>query len=233
QPSVSVAAGPMHPQPLADAVIAAIAQEIRTPLLALRGYGQLLGERGAFDDTVTAHAARLEGGARAVAAVVDDLVSALRAQSRREAQARVATDFNQLVAGAVQRANERARSECKRIELHRAPLLPVVVVDRVRFAKLLDRLLSLAIAAVPTGKGLTVATGVQRRRIVLRLESKHAVGSETIGEANRLESSAISALARVIVGAHGGDVTLQGLPGAALGVTMRLPIGETRWAVGQ
>ncbi len=83
-----------------------------------------------------------------------------------------------------------------------------------------------------------LAAGVDSRGVRLRIGSSDPArrnGGPTLSQSSRpVASEVVSlALARAIIGAHGGEVTLHAAPGLGVSVTARLPVVEARLAVGQ
>ncbi|HVN85090.1 MAG TPA: hypothetical protein VMW17_09620 [Candidatus Binatia bacterium] len=220
------------PTSLADAVASALMREIATPLLALRGYRELLAVPGAFDASVTALANRVGSQAEELRGLVDRLTRALRAESRREVGALVATDFNRVVGAAVERA---ARASRRRIGWHPAPLLPTLLIDRPRVARLLDGLFSLVLWRVARGGGVDATTTAQRGNVVLRLQARPSGVGRLVdlpGLRQNETTAVAAAFARVVVGAHGGELTVQEWHGRTLGLVVRLPVRDSQLAVG-
>jgi two-component system, OmpR family, sensor kinase len=221
---------------LADAVTEAIGPDITSPLSALRSYSRLLQQSDAFDEGVAALARRLDAATGVVGMLVDGLTEALHNYSASQPLIREATDFNRLIDAAIRRVNAGARRRNCHIEFTPARLLPTVVVDRRRVGQLVEGILSRAVANTSPRAFIRVATGVNGRQVVLRIEATAGVAPSAApgsGTGDPTEDAAGTvALARVIIAAHGGDVTVQTSPGVGLGLTVRLPVARAPLAVG-
>ncbi|MBI4517772.1 MAG: HAMP domain-containing histidine kinase [Deltaproteobacteria bacterium] len=220
---------------LTDKVVAAIAHEINNPIAVLLGYSQMLGELDAPDAQVAEIAARLEANARAVLDLTGDLLDALRAQTGSLDLLRSAADFNQLVEQAALQAGTVAQRLGRQVVFQPAGLLPTITADQHRLGRLLDGLFAVVLAATPAGGVVRASTAVDGARVSLRLGVAATPVAEVFAGRGKLELGATGvarlALARAVVGGHGGDLVVHDPP--ALGLTVRLPVVAGRLAAAQ
>jgi two-component system OmpR family sensor kinase len=213
--------------------VADASHELRTPLTSIRGYAQLLRMGAAGDEAETA-TRRIDSEAARMAALVDDLLLLARLDQGRPL-AREPVD----VAAIVRDLGDDARMlEPARPITVDVPDGPVVVLgDESRLRQLLTNLLgnvrrhtepraacSLRVRPTETDVLVTVADNGGGMSAV---DAEHAFDRFYRADASRNRDSGGSGLglsiAKAIVDAHGGEITLDTTINAGTRVTIRLP----------
>lgn len=149
--------GPASVTRLADGELRAIvAHDIRSPLSAVIGFGETLGERWDDIDDATRRGlvARMTAQARALHAITENLLStgavelgAMVVDLEAVAPAALLTDLVEIL---------RPVAGQHDLELQVAPNLPVVLVDRARLTQILINLLSNADRHAPPDTGIVL-----------------------------------------------------------------------------
>jgi signal transduction histidine kinase len=214
---------------LSEEIIGAIGHELRNPIAALLGYSEVLAEGDGLDEESTEIATRIEANAASVLDLIGDLLDALRVQNGTLALIRTSTNFNHLIEGVLRSRWPRPTGKRKRIVFTPASLLPTVMVDRERIARMVSRLLRIGIDAVPDGGRVRLATASEGSHVRLRIELT-GPGGRVASEGATTRATGLTNwfLCRAIVAAHGGQVALDNAP--RLRVSLSLPLTEPRVA---
>ncbi len=215
---------------LADA-----SHELRTPLTSIRGYAELF-RRGADrrpDDLAHAMAAIESEGAR-MSRLVDDLLLLARLDSAQPLES-VPVDVGDLVEEAV--AAARVGGDDHRFGFERGEQPLVVTGDERRLRQVLDNLLANVRLHTPAGSSGYVSArrdgddvvlvieddgpgvpAAEREHIFDRFSRAHDGGGVGLG----------LAIARSIVGAHGGTIVLGDARPHGASFEIRLPVADSR-----
>ncbi|MHB8631750.1 MAG: sensor histidine kinase [Candidatus Limnocylindria bacterium] len=168
--------------------------------------------------------------------LVDDLLTLARDDLGQLTLALGRVDLSALVAGIVRRASPLAAE--RGVELvHRADGLEVVVEgDPDRLEQAILVLVDNALAHSLSGGRVTVATGRERAEVVARVhDDGPGIAREELSRVfdrfyrgshtrARHEGAGLGlSIARVLIRAHGGDLTLASSPGSGTTATIRLP----------
>jgi signal transduction histidine kinase len=222
-----------------DEFIAVVSHELRTPLTSIIGYLELLadaeesglaGERRKFTAIMHRNADRL-------LRLVGDLLFLAGLQTGELAIEHGEADLTELARAAMETA--RSAAEQKRISLTcSATQVPVVPGDPGRLGQLLDNLLSNALKFTPDGGEVAVVVGVQGRSAVISVrdtgmgmsvdEQQHIF--ERFFRTELATDRAIQGLglgltiAKAIVDAHNGSISVHSQPGHGTTFRVRLPL---------
>jgi signal transduction histidine kinase len=225
---------------LRDAFVAAVSHELRTPLTSMSGFLELLadeehalGSAGRrYVDVIRRSNARLRGA-------VEDLLLVAEIEAERLELRREPTDLTELTAAAVEAALPAAEENGIELSLDVSGHLPLEG-DAGRLRQMLDNLVSNALKFTPDGGSVTLSA--RNGDGPLRVEvSDTGIGipQEELGQvfsrfyrASTATRRAIPGtgvglvIARAIVEAHGGSISLKSTEGAGTRVTVTLPAAQ-------
>lgn len=216
---------------LADA-----SHELRTPLAAIRGYAELAQrKRTEVPDEVANAMGRVDSEARRMSALVEDMFLLARLDSGRPLE-HEPVDLTQLTVDAVSDAHIAGRDNQWDLDLPDEPV--VITGDAARLHQVLTNLL--ANARIHTGPGTTVTTslefdsGVAVWRVrdngpgipaELQQEVFQRFARGDSSRSRRAGSTGLGlAIVAAVVKAHGGDITVNSVPGRTE-FTVHLPAG--------
>ncbi len=212
--------------------------ELRTPLSTIQGYAELSRRRGEQDPAGMLHAlSRVEGEAKRMASLVDDLLLLARLDSGRPLE-KADVDVTRLTVEAVNDARVVASDHAWRLELPDEPLH--VLGDEQRLHQVVSNLVTNA--SRHTGPGTTVTVGA--RQVDDTDELELTVHDDGAGLPPELSGSVFERFSRAdnsrtrssggtglglsivhaIVMAHDGTVEVESRPGATT-FTVTLPCG--------
>lgn len=210
--------------------------ELRTPVAAVRGYTDLYAA-GALPEKVAVDRAMLRMGfeSRRMAALVDDLLTLMRADAPSEVQY-VPVDLTELLTGVV---DDAAAIDPSRVwRLAGADTHPVVSGDRLTLHQVFANLLSNIRTHTPEGSAATVAILTSTRSVTVSVsDNGPGVGTESLSKLfdrfYREDSSRSRAnggaglglsIVAAIVKAHGGSVAATHAVTGGLQVSVTLPL---------
>jgi PAS domain S-box-containing protein len=228
-----------------DEFLSTASHDLRSPLVSVKGYAQILGAMVAHDPSpigqkVTTGLTKIDAAATKMARLIEELIDVAYLQAGRPlALERRPTD---LVALARQVASEHQTLTTKhRLVVEASTAALVGVCDPARLERVLANLLSNSLKYSP--RGGTIAIGVARDEDAAGRWATLTVCDEGIGipvadlprvferfhrgrnVAGYIRGSGIGlAGARQIVQQHGGDVTVTSREGAGATFTVRLPL---------
>ncbi|MEU6843350.1 HAMP domain-containing sensor histidine kinase [Streptomyces sp. NPDC046716] len=226
--------------------VADASHELRTPLMSVRGYADLFqyaaanapGERDK-------HLARLRAEAARMGVLLDDLLLLARLDAAEvDAPLRPQeADLAQVVEDAV--AAFRAGHPDRPLTLAPPPDPVVLLMDPHRVRQVLDNLLTNAAVHTPAGTPVAVEVARERGAAVVRIEDagpgippvdlpKVFDRFYRVDKARTRDSGGSGlglSVARSLVDAHGGSITLDSRPGATR-FTVTLPLRDARHARG-
>ncbi|MDU0300203.1 MULTISPECIES: cell wall metabolism sensor histidine kinase WalK [unclassified Streptomyces] len=228
--------------------VADASHELRTPLMSVRGYADLFQYAAANEPAERErHLARLRAEAARMGVLLDDLLLLARLDAAEaEAPLRPAdTDLTELVQQAAD-AFRAARPAHPLTVTARTPGALVLPLDPQRVRQVLDNLLANAAVHTPAGTPVSVEVSVRGDAAVLRVadagpgipaEERERVFDrfhrvDTARSRDRGGSGLGLSVARSLVRAHGGDITLTAEPGATV-FTVRLPLRGARRGPGR
>ncbi|MFI9470526.1 sensor histidine kinase [Streptomyces sp. NPDC052492] len=219
--------------------VADASHELRTPLMSVRGYADLFQYAAANEPAERErHLARLRAEAARMGVLLDDLLLLARLDAAEaEAPLRTAdTDLTELVQQAAD-AFRAARPTHPLTVTARGPGPPVLRLDPQRVRQVLDNLLANAAVHTPAGTPVSVEVSVSGDTALVRVtdagpgipaEDRERVFDrfhrvDKARSRDRGGSGLGLSVARSLVRAHGGDITLTAGPGATV-FTVRLPL---------
>ena len=223
---------------LKDEFVALISHELRTPLTSITGYVELLeaDETGPLNEEQRAFLTIVERNADRLLRLVNDLLFVARLQAGKLDLEFDEVDLAELAGYAV--ANAGPHAEAKRLALELVVTGDTTVLgESGRLSQLLDNLVSNAVKFTPDGGSVTVHVAGENGAVVVE------VGDSGIGipESERPQlfdrffraSTAVSRqipgtglglhIARAIVDAHGGRITVASEVGAGTTFRVELP----------
>jgi two-component system, OmpR family, sensor histidine kinase KdpD len=221
-------AGSATPLELASAV----AHELKSPLAAIRGAAAVLAREGSLADEDRTDLLRVIADASAQA---DRLVSELLLAGRL-GTGRLAVDVREVdVAAIVESVAEGASAAREDVTVRtrfRGGVRPLTLADPDRLRAALQNLVDNAIAYAPAGRGIDVATSVERGRVRIAVtdegpgipaDQRERIFEPYVRLSERTAGTGLGLhLARELARAMGGDVTLE--PGDGPGATFVLAL---------
>ena len=215
------------------AFLLSVSHELKTPLTAIRGYAEGLGE-GAFDADAASRVILLE--ARRLERLVRDLLDLARINRREFSVGREPVDLAEVVRAAVARHEASARSFG--VALVADAQEAWVEADPDRVLQIASNLIENALRETPRGGSVTVRTEPRRLLVAdtgpglalddlarafdrFYLYDKH-------GRERPLGSGLGLAIVKQLGVAMGGDVTVESVSGAGAVFTLELPRSPSR-----
>lgn len=238
----------MQAQHLKDEFIATVSHELRTPLTSIRGYVELMREEGGELSADQLRFMRIvERNVDRLQAIVEDLLLVAQIESGTLSLDLRPVDLAQLAADSIATAHvEAARRGVELVA--RAGDEPVLVLgDRSRLGQVLDNLVSNAVKFTPAGGGVEVAVDRADAARPALVVADTGIGIPAAEQAHVFErffrskdaarmaipGSGIGlALARGIVQAHGGEISLESEVGHGTTMRVELPLAPPGAAVG-
>jgi signal transduction histidine kinase len=221
------------------AFLSNMSYELRTPLTSIAGFAEMLaaGYAGKLTESGQGYAEAIVESTGRLAGLIDNVLDLTQGEAGALPLDRAPADLAKLAADAAAQFDAMATSQGVEIALTIDPALGIASVDRRRIVQALNHLLDNAVRHV--GKGgrvLLHGDGTQAKaRLVV---SDNGPGMDARGQAlafdrfSRAEQAGRGAalglglpLARQLVEAHGGTLTLISEPGQGTVVTIELPRG--------
>ncbi len=234
---------------LQSALLNSISHDLRTPLASITGALSSLKDDAAFLDeaaqadlveTALGEAGRLNG-------LVGNLLDMSRLESGSVLLKRDPCDVEDLVGVVLEQVGNRLRDHPVRIQL--APDLPLVPLDFVLVAQVLVNLLDNAAKYAPKQTEIDIGAGADDSTVEIRIADRGpgippALIDKVFDKFYRIESGDKSVgtglgltIAKAIVEAHGGDITLTNRDEGGLLARIRFPLiykerrGNFTWPV--
>ncbi|WP_329280963.1 sensor histidine kinase [Streptomyces sp. NBC_00691] len=215
--------------------VADASHELRTPLASIRGYAELTRRGGEECGPDTRHAlGRIESEATRMTGLVEDLLLLARLDTGRPLSYEP-TDLVPLVVDAVSDARAAGADHHWCLELPEDGASPVRA-DGARLQQVLVNLLANARTHTPPGTTVTARVRTEPGAVTVRIEDDGPGIPAALlpavferfarGDASRSRNAGSTglglAIVRAVVVAHGGDVTVESVPGRTV-FTVRLP----------
>jgi PAS domain S-box-containing protein len=213
-------------------VSARLAHEIRNPLVSAGGFARRLLSTMSGDDPnrskveiIVKEVARLEAILRMLLNYIQPLEIDVSA-----------TDLNHLVATTLEGLGNEFKSREVRLDLHFAPDLPPIPLDRKLLAQVLEALFRNALGQITGGSTLAVLTSRERDmlQLLIRYPAQHLSADEAEDffypfTTPRTAYDGIDLpMCKIIVGKHGGAINVCVERAEELAIRMSLPIGDDR-----
>ena len=224
---------------LRDAFVAAVSHELRTPLTSISGFLEMLGdEEQELGETGRTYLGFIRRGTTRLQSIVEDLLLVAQIEADRLELDPVETDLSELATSAVEAALPAAAEQGIELVLDVEGPLPLEA-DAGRLGQVLDNLVSNALKFTPSGGSVMVSAGNGNGKVRLEVtDTGIGVPHEEIGQlfsrfyrASTATHRAIPGtglglvIARAIVEAHGGTISLDSVEGEGTRVAVTLPPG--------
>jgi two-component system OmpR family sensor kinase len=223
--------------------VADASHELRTPLTSIRGFAELIRQRGGSADPATMR--RIEDEAKRMGLLVDDLLLLARLDQQRPLT-RQPVDLLTLAGDSVRDAEAVQPDRVVKLQILAGSDAPVVTGDEARLRQVLGNLVSNALHHTPIEAPITLSVGTratsagqpeailevsdsgpgltteQKARVFERFYRADSARTRVTGGSG-LGLSIVAAL----VAAHGGKVTVTDTPGGGATFTVHLPLAES------
>jgi signal transduction histidine kinase len=225
---------------LKDEFVALISHDLRTPLTSIMGYLELTLADGDLTEDQRGYLEIVDRNADRLLRLVNDLLFVARLEAGQLDLRPSELDLAAIVRQSVSEAEPRAAA--KRIVLTcAAEDVPAVQADKGRMFQLLDNLVSNAIKFTPEGGDIEVSVGRVNGYVQLQVADT-GIGIDADEQQQLFErffrASTASQrqipgtglglyIARAIVKAHGGSITVDSEPGRGTSFVVDLPLGNT------
>lgn len=151
-----------------DEVLGIVAHDLRTPLVAIQGFSQLLKTAGGLTEKQESYVERILQAVRAMNRMVEDLRTARRLDQGRLSLEPRPADLETLARDLLEMHREEARQKDVVLRLEAPEGLPRIVCDPERLAQAVGNLIQNAVKFTP--RGTEVALRVRCREAVVRWE---------------------------------------------------------------
>jgi signal transduction histidine kinase len=224
---------------LRDAFVAAVSHELRTPLTSMSGFLEMLGdEENELGEAGRTYLGFIRRGTTRLQRIVEDLLLVAQIEADRLELDRIETDLSELATSAVEAALPDAAAQGIELVLDVEGPLPLEA-DAGRLGQVLDNLVSNALKFTPSGGSVMVSAGNGNGKARFEVtDTGIGVPHEEIGQlfsrfyrastATRREIPGTGlglVIARAIVEAHGGTISLESSEGEGTRVAVTLPPG--------
>jgi signal transduction histidine kinase len=220
--------------------LANMSHELRTPLNAVIGFTEalLLNFAGPLTPKQTEYLGDIHRSGGHLLSLIEDILDLSKIEAGRVELAEKVIELRALVAACLPFVGERAKAKQLTLSTEIAADLPLLVADPLRLKQVLVNLLSNAVKFTPRGGSVVIRAGrdaegdlrlsvadtgigMSAEDVALALEPFRQVqrGSGRPHEGTGLGLPITSAL----VALHGGNLTIQSIPGRGTTVTIRLP----------
>ena len=224
-------------QELQSVFISTVHHELRTPIAIIKGYASTLSRDDINWDSevIRKNAAIIEDEADRLTGLVEDLLTASKIQAERELRLNIADANLKAVA---ERSVIRLESQTeKRIELSFPDDFPVIQGDEARLRQVIDNLLTNAIKYSPADKTITVGGRFTETSVIIFVRDEGAgIARDQIDKifdrfyriddtlTRRTQGAGLGLyLAKAIVEAHGGDISVKSQVGSGSTFYFTLP----------
>ena len=215
------------------AFLLSVSHELKTPLTAIRGYAEALGEH-AVDGEEAADVIAREGGR--LERLVQDLLDLARMQQSRFTVHRAPLDLNGAAGEAVRRFEPQAAAFGVALELRRSEPAPAEG-DEDRVLQVLSNLIENALRVTPTGGSVTVTAEPGAVTVrdtgpgldpddVPRAFDRFFLWARYASE-RKVGTGLGLAIVKELTEAMGGTVSVESTPGTGTCFTVRLPVSPS------
>ena len=236
----SAAAGGNAVVPQGTQLLATIGHELKTPLNAIVGFADMLGDglAGPLNSTQTDYAGLIGKSGRHLVGVVDALLDYSRIEAGRFALEPQLFDPAAIIAPSLAMVSAMAEAQGVTLKSELPPALPAMMADERACRQILINLLTNAIKFSRSGGTVSVSLRRQGRHLCLQV-SDQGIGMDTcalarLGEPffqaqqgldRRYEGTGLGlSIVKGLVGLHGGRLVAQSSPGEGTVMSVLLPI---------
>lgn len=221
---------------LKDQLVAVVSHELRTPLTSILGYLELVRDDATeLSDEHRGFLEIVDRNARRLLNLVGDLLFVARIDAGELELAEV--DLAALVAECVEAQAPRTETADVELELNAAGS-PAVRGDRTRLAQLVDNLVSNAVKFTKQGGRVAIGVREENGRAVIEV-ADNGIGipadeqgrlfdrffRSSTATAEAIQGSGLGlTIAKAIVDAHGGDISMQSEEGVGTTFRVELPL---------
>lgn len=209
---------------------AAVAHQIGTPLNLISGYVQMIQADLPADSPSAARLRTVQDQIRRVTTIVQGLLD----QARRPLLHKAPVAIRELVEGVCELARPTLEAAGIRLRTVFWPELPLLDVDAGQVEQVFLNLITNSVDAMPGGGELTVTAGLGGGQVEITVvDSGTGIDAPDVGRVfdplfttkERGKGTGLGlTIARDVVGAHGGTITVSSRPGEGTAVTVRLPV---------
>ena len=223
---------------LKDQLVAVVSHELRTPLTSILGYLELVRDDATeLSDEHRGFLEIVDRNARRLLNLVGDLLFVARIDAGELELELDEVDLAALVAECVEAQAPRAETADVELELNAAGS-PAVRGDRTRLAQLVDNLVSNAVKFTKQGGRVAIGVREENGRAVIEV-ADNGIGipadeqgrlfdrffRSSTATAEAIQGSGLGlTIAKAIVDAHGGDISVQSEEGVGTTFRVELPL---------
>lgn len=232
----SMAADLERAEKLQHNMVADVAHELRTPLSNIRGYLEALRDGLITPDAETIGS--LDEEAALLARLVDDLQELALAEAGELKLNRQPEDLSEVINQAVTAIQMQAHSKGISVVTHFSESMPLCQIDFQRIGQVLRNLLNNAVIHTPAGGVITVMAQPQGNWVEVSVsDTGEGIAPEELpnifGRFYRVDKSRSRAtggyglglsIAKRLVEAHGGKISVQSEPGKGSRFSLTVPI---------
>jgi two-component system, sensor histidine kinase and response regulator len=220
-----------------DEFIGLVSHELRTPLTSIIGYANLLRDKRTSGPDAKEYAEVIQRNSQRLLRLVEDLLLLSQTHTGTMAVELRSADLAQIAVGAVEEMRQEAERRNIGLSLH-ATAAPRPPVDNARIAQLLGNLISNAVKFTAPGGQVEVTVGAEGGEAVIAVADT-GIGISAADRKEIFERFFRSAaatrqmipgtglgltIARHIVAAHNGAITVESEEGRGSTFTVRLPL---------
>jgi signal transduction histidine kinase len=214
-----------------------ISHELRTPLTAIKGFAETLQEAGADDSAVRQrYLDRIIAKTDHLSRLVQELLDLARLEAGQTQLSLQPTELEPIILEAVETLRLQAEERGVRIGIITADNLPSVLGDGRRLQQVLENLISNALRATERGGEVRVSAGLSDGLVAIEV-SDTGIGIpeeqqshiferfyriDTADKSNQAGTGLGLTIAKRIVEAHGGQISVTSKPGC--GATFRFTL---------
>ena len=219
------------------AFVSNMSYELRTPLTSIAGFAEMMqaGYAGDLSDQAREYVAAIMDSTGRLSGLIDNVLDLTQGEMGALPLERAPVDLAALVRASAARVVDDAASRGIELVVRLEPTLGTVSGDRRRIGQALDHLIDNALCYAGSGARVLLYGdgGGRRARLVVsdngpgmdaKAQARAFDRFSRAGEATRQSALGLGLpLARQLVEAHGGTLTLVSEPGQGTGVSVELP----------
>ncbi len=222
-----------------DQLVRNIAHDLRSPISAITGFGELIGMSGPMTAEQQHYLTRLRQTARKLSTLVDTLVDLAWVESGMPMD-RLPVQMDQILPQAVSELAEEAQKKAIAVQLEIIPPIPTVIGDSMRLKQVVFNVLDNAITYSPAGQTVDIQAmqadhefcctvvdrgiGISETDLPLIFDRLYRSQDETVRD---IPGGGIGlTMARLILRRHGGTIHAESVYGQGSTFTFTLPTAE-------